>query len=75
MRVYQRVGRVHRIGQKNDVNIFNFALQGTIEAYILELLYAKINMFKMTLGDMDVLFEDSWSGGSPRTWLDRKSVV
>ena len=69
MRVEQRVGRVHRIGQKNDVNIFSFALKGTIEAYILELLYAKINLFKMTLGDMDVLFEDSWSGGSPRTWF------
>ena len=69
MRVEQRVGRVHRIGQQNDVEIFNFALSGTIEAYILELLYMKINLFRMALGDMDLLFEDSWRGGSSHEWF------
>ena len=69
MRVEQRIGRVHRIGQKDDVHIFNLALSGTIEAYILELLYMKINLFRMALGDMDLMFEDSWAGGSPRTWF------
>ena len=71
MRVEQRIGRVHRIGQKNDVHIFNLALAGTIEAYILELLYTKINLFRMALGDMDLIFEDSWSGGSPHTWFKK----
>jgi len=69
MRVEQRIGRVHRIGQKNDVNIFNFALYGTIESYILELLYMKIDLFTMALGDMDLMFEDAWSGGSAHTWF------
>ncbi|MDE0526738.1 MAG: SNF2-related protein [Thaumarchaeota archaeon] len=69
MRVEQRIGRVHRIGQKDDVHIFNLALSGTIEAHILELLYMKINLFRMALGDMDLMFEDSWAGGSPRTWF------
>ena len=69
MRVEQRVGRVHRIGQKNDVKIFNLALSETIEAYILELLYMKINLFRMAIGDMDLLFEDSWHSGSPHTWF------
>lgn len=69
MRVEQRIGRIHRIGQQNDVHIFNLALEGTIEAYILELLYVKINLFKMALGDMDLIFDDSWSGGSQRTWF------
>ena len=69
MRVEQRIGRVHRIGQKNDVHIFNLALAGTIEAYILELLYVKINLFRMALGDMDLMFEDSWVEGSSRTWF------
>ena len=71
MRVEQRIGRVHRIGQKNDVHIFNLALAGTIEAYILELLYTKINLFRMALGDMDLMFEDSWSGGSSHTWFKK----
>ena len=69
MRVEQRIGRVHRIGQKDNVHIFNLALAGTIEAYILELLYVKINLFRMALGDMDLMFEDSWTGGSSRTWF------
>ena len=69
MKVEQRIGRVHRIGQKHDVHIFNYALKETIEAYILELLYVKINLFQMALGDMDIMFEDSWSNGSSQTWF------
>jgi SNF2 family DNA or RNA helicase len=58
MKVEQRVGRVHRIGQLKDVNIFNLAYKKTIDAYILELLYTKIKLFTMTLGHLDLLFED-----------------
>jgi len=58
MRVEQRVGRVHRIGQEEDVHIHNLAMVGTIEEYILKLLFDKINLFKMTIGDLDLLFED-----------------
>jgi len=69
MRVEQRVGRVHRIGQKEDVNIFNLALSGTIEAYILELLYSKIRLFTLTLGELDLLFEDITDETSQITWF------
>ncbi len=69
MKVEQRIGRVHRIGQTTDVQIFSYALEGTIEAYILDLLYTKIELFQMALGEMDLLFEDTWSGGSPQTWF------
>ena len=58
MKVEQRVGRVHRIGQEEDVHIHNLAIVGTIEEYILKLLFDKINLFKMTIGDLDLLFED-----------------
>ena len=58
MKVEQRVGRVHRIGQKSDVFIYNYAYRDTIDSYILELLYTKIKLFSMTLGDLDLLFED-----------------
>ncbi len=58
MKVEQRVGRVHRIGQKENVNIFNFAYENTIDAYILQLLYTKIKLFTMTIGHLDLLFED-----------------
>ena len=58
MKIEQRVGRVHRIGQKNDVNIYNVAYEKTIDAYILTLLYTKIHLFKMALGHLDLLFAD-----------------
>ena len=58
MKIEQRVGRVHRIGQKNDVNIYNVAYEKTIDAYILTLLYTKIQLFKMALGHLDLLFSD-----------------
>ena len=69
MRVEQRIGRVHRIGQINDVNIYNYALQGTIEAYILELLFTKIQLFNMALGELDLMFEDPTSQGLQKTWF------
>ena len=58
MKVEQRIGRVHRIGQKNDVNIYNYAYENTIDAYILQLLYTKIKLFTMSIGHLDLLFED-----------------
>lgn len=57
MRVEQRIGRVHRLGQKNDVKIYNLSTQGTIEEHILNLLHEKINMFEMVIGQLDVILE------------------
>jgi SNF2 family DNA or RNA helicase len=69
MRVEQRIGRVHRIGQTENVNIYNYALRGTIEAYILELLFTKIELFNMALGELDLIFEDSTNEGLQETWF------
>lgn len=57
MRVEQRIGRVHRLGQKNDVKIYNLSTKGTIEEHILNLLHEKINMFEMVIGGLDVILE------------------
>ncbi|WP_334076721.1 DEAD/DEAH box helicase [Paenibacillus sanfengchensis] len=57
MRVEQRIGRVHRLGQKNDVQIYNLSTKGTIEEHILNLLHEKINMFEMVIGELDVILE------------------
>lgn len=57
MRVEQRIGRVHRLGQTNDVRIFNLSTAGTIEEHILNLLHEKINMFEMVIGGLDVILE------------------
>ncbi|OUM92878.1 MAG: hypothetical protein BAA04_13750 [Firmicutes bacterium ZCTH02-B6] len=55
MRLEQRIGRVHRLGQTRDVLIYNLATRGTIEEYILYLLHEKLNMFQAVLGDMDAV--------------------
>ena len=69
MKVEQRIGRVHRIGQSNNVHIYNYALKDTIEAYILQLLYVKIKLFEMTLGELDLIFEDSLDYATSQTWF------
>jgi superfamily II DNA or RNA helicase len=55
MRLEQRVGRVHRIGQVSDVFVFNFCQAGTIEEQLLRVLHDKINMFELVVGEMDAL--------------------
>lgn len=53
MRLEQRIGRIHRLGQKKDVHIYNFATQHTVEEKILQLLYEKIEVFKRVVGELD----------------------
>jgi SNF2 family DNA or RNA helicase len=55
MRLEQRVGRVHRIGQTRDVFVFNFCQTGTVEEQILRVLHDKINMFELVIGEMDAI--------------------
>lgn len=57
MRVEQRIGRVHRLGQMNDVLIYNLSTRGTIEEHILRLLHEKINLFERVIGNLDVILE------------------
>src|SRR5690606_36942513 len=53
MRLEQRIGRIHRLGQENDVHIYNFAIKDTIEENVLKLLYEKINLFERVIGELD----------------------
>jgi SNF2 family DNA or RNA helicase len=53
MRLEQRIGRIHRLGQEKDVHIYNFAIMNTVEEHILKLLYEKIELFEKVIGDLD----------------------
>ncbi|PJH74858.1 MAG: helicase SNF2, partial [Anaerolineae bacterium CG_4_9_14_0_8_um_filter_58_9] len=55
MRIEQRVGRIHRIGQTRDVRIYNLSARGTVEDYLLEILDQKLNMFELVIGEMDMI--------------------
>lgn len=53
MKIEQRIGRIHRIGQEKDVYIYNFTIKNTLEEHILALLYEKIQLFETTIGQLD----------------------
>ncbi|MGO4697310.1 DEAD/DEAH box helicase [Paenibacillus sp. 2TAB26] len=57
MRVEQRIGRVHRLGQTEDVKIYNLCTIGTIEEHIVNLLHEKINLFELVIGELDHILE------------------
>ena len=59
MRVEQRIGRVHRLGQKHEVSIFNLCTSDTLEAYLLDLLVKKIRMFELVVGELDLIIGDN----------------
>jgi SNF2 family DNA or RNA helicase len=55
MKVEQRIGRVHRLGQERDVFVHNFSAQATLEARVLEILQLKLNMFELVVGELDLI--------------------
>jgi superfamily II DNA or RNA helicase len=50
-RLEQRMGRIHRIGQRSDVYIFNFVSTDTVEGIILDRLFDKLEEIRVQLGD------------------------
>jgi SNF2 family DNA or RNA helicase len=71
MRLEQRIGRIHRLGQTYEVYIHNLSTQDTIEAHIVELLQEKIRMFEMVIGELDYIVGEHKLGDRfDRTVLD-----
>ncbi|ASK63212.1 ATP-dependent helicase [Virgibacillus phasianinus] len=58
MRLEQRIGRIHRYGQENDVFIYNLAIKETVEEHIMSLLYEKINLFERVIGNLDAILAE-----------------
>lgn len=53
MKVEQRIGRLDRIGQKRQVNIYNLVAGGTLEERVLEVLHDRIRLFEESIGALD----------------------
>lgn len=55
MKIEQRIGRLSRIGQTQDVHVFNLVAADTLEAAVLHLLEAKLSMFELVIGEIDMI--------------------
>ena len=55
MQIEQRLGRIHRIGQDHDVLLVNLVAKDSIEERILAVLEAKINLFELVIGELDMI--------------------
>jgi SNF2 family DNA or RNA helicase len=55
MQIEQRLGRLHRVGQEHDVLLTNLVASGTIEEQVLHVLEAKINLFELVVGELDMI--------------------
>lgn len=55
LKIEQRIGRIHRFGQKHDVRILNFTTKDTIGDKVLQILGTKIGVFDDSFGGSDTL--------------------
>lgn len=56
MVVEQRIGRIHRIGQKADrIVVMNLVCEGTVDERIYDRLYIRLRLFERTLGDLEAV--------------------
>jgi SNF2 family DNA or RNA helicase len=62
MKIEQRVGRIHRIGQTRKVFIFNLCTARSLEARILALLSDKIRMFELVVGEVGAILGNLQGG-------------
>ncbi len=82
MRIEQRIGRVHRMGQKYPVEIYNLFTMDTIEENILHLLHEKIDLFRHVIGELDVILRHLERRGTLEKrlldiffWEDDRTVI
>ncbi len=80
MVVEQRIGRVHRFGQTREVQLFNYAARGTVEAHILRMLHTKIRLFELVVGELDLILDrmndddgETFEGLLGDLWLQAES--
>lgn len=50
-RLEQRMGRIHRYGQKENVLVFNMVASNTREGQVLERLLKKLDIIRISMGD------------------------
>jgi SNF2 family DNA or RNA helicase len=55
MVIEQRIGRLHRFGQTEEVRVYNLCAKGTAEDRVLDVLDRRIHLFELVVGEMDMV--------------------
>jgi SNF2 family DNA or RNA helicase len=58
MRIEQRIGRLHRFGQKEPVEILNLCQKDSVEEALLWLIDQKLNLFELVVGELSSILGD-----------------
>jgi superfamily II DNA or RNA helicase len=61
MEIEQRIGRLHRLGQKSPVRIYNFVQSGTLQEHLLQILQDKLNLFELVVGETGLVLGERFS--------------
>lgn len=62
MEIEQRIGRLHRLGQRQPVRICNFVQAGTLQEHLLQVLQEKLNLFELVVGETGLVLGERFSG-------------
>ena len=57
-RIEQRIGRVHRLGQRREVFVMSLVARDTFEADLAQLLARKLRLFELSVGELDPILGD-----------------
>jgi SNF2 family DNA or RNA helicase len=71
LRMEQRIGRVHRIGQTRTVRIFNLVTSGSVDEIVLDRLYIKLDLFQATVGQIATILSSFEEDFDPESDLRR----
>jgi superfamily II DNA or RNA helicase len=58
MLIEQRIGRLHRMGQRDEVHVYNLCAAGTVEERLLDVLDGRVHLFELVVGELDMILGD-----------------
>ena len=80
MEIEQRIGRLHRLGQKHPVRIYNLVQANSLQEHLLQILQEKLNLFELVVGETGLILGDRFSSDEFaeevfRRWRDSEGRV
>ena len=71
MSVEQRIGRLDRIGQTRDMNIFSLATKGTMEEHVVDLIINKMCCIGLVIGELPIILFNLGLDGSGKFGINK----